>query len=143
MLGRYGLGYALFCHGQLEAAREQLEAGHETYDRSMRNNLSFRLGQDPDVACLAYLALALWVLGYPEQARAKMQMALKFSDDLSHPFSQAYARSLACQVMQLRGEVEKVRAMSDHAIEIAREQGFGVWIASPTIFQGLVQVPIG
>jgi len=136
VLGHYGLGYALFCHGQLEAAGSQLEAGYRAYDRRLREDLSFRLGQDPGVACLAYLALALWVLGYPEQARTRMQEALVLADKLSHPFSQAYARSLACQVMQLRGEVDAVRTMSDHAIEIAREQGFGVWIASPTIFRG-------
>ena len=136
VLGRYGLGYALFCYGQLEAARDQLEAGYRAYDRGLRENLSFRLGQDPGVACLAYLALALWVLGYPEQAQLRMQEALGLAEDLSHPFSQAYARSLACQVMQLRGEVDEVRAMSDHAIEIAREQDFGVWIASPTVFRG-------
>ena len=136
VLGRYGLGYALFCHGQLEAAGEQLEAGYKAYDRGMHDNLSFRLGQDPCVACLAYLALALWVRGYPEQARLRMQEALGLAEDLSHPFSQAYARSLACQILQLRGDVDAVRTMSDHAIEIAREQGFGVWIASPKIFRG-------
>jgi class 3 adenylate cyclase/predicted ATPase len=143
VLGRYGLGYALFCHGQLEAARDVLEAGYEAYDQRMRENLSFRLGQDPGVACLAYLALALWVLGYPEQARLRTQEALALAEELSHPFSQAYARSLACQVLQLRGEVAEVRAMSDHAVEIAREQGFGVWIASPTIFRGWSRSQLG
>jgi len=143
VLGHYGLGYALFCHGDLEAARTQLEAGYEAYDERMREDLSFRLGQDPGVACLAYLALALWVLGFPEQARQRIQQALTLAENLSHPFSQAYARSLACQVMQLRGEVDEVRAMSDKAIEIALEQGFGVWIASPTIFKGWARARLG
>ena len=142
VLGRYGLGYALFCHGQLELAEEQLKAGYQAYDQRMRADISYRLGQDPGVACLAYSALALWVLGYPERARLRIQDALALADDLSHHFSQAYARSLACQIMQLRGEVAKVQAMSDHAIEIAREQGFGVWVASPTIFRGWAQSQI-
>ena len=143
VLGHYGLGYALFCHGDLEDAGIHLEAGYRAYDRRLRQELSFRLGQDPGVACLAYWALALWVLGYPEQARKRIQDALALADDLAHPFSQAYARSLACQVMQLRGEIDEVRTMSDHAIEIAQEQGFGVWIASPTIFRGWARSHLG
>jgi predicted ATPase len=136
VLGHYGLGFALFCHGDLTEAQAQLEKGYKLYDRSLRDNLSFRLGQDPGVACLSYRALALWVLGYPEQAKRTTEQALKLAEELSHPFSSAYALSLACQVLQLRGEVDEVRNVSETAIGISREQGFSVWVASPTIFKG-------
>jgi predicted ATPase len=136
VLGHYGLGFALFCYGDLQGAREQLEDGDKLYDTSMRDNLSFRLGQDPGVACLSYCALALWVLGYPDQARRANLEAIELADRLSHPFSQVYALSLACQVLQHRGEVDEVLKMSETAIGIAQEQGFAVWIASPSIFKG-------
>jgi predicted ATPase len=139
VLGHYGLGFALFCFGDLKAARSALENGYKLYDRTMRDNLSFRLGQDPGVACLSYCALALWVLGYPDQALRTSQQALALAEELSHPFSSAYALSLACQVLQHRGEIDDVRHASEAAIEIAREQGFSVWIASPTIFKGWVR----
>jgi predicted ATPase len=136
ILGHYGLGFALFCYGEPKEARVQLEDGYRLYDRRLRESLSFRLGQDPGVACLSYCALALWVLGYPDQAKHKTQEALTLADELSHPFSSAYALSLACQVLQLRGDVDEVRKLSEAAISISREQGFSVWIASPTIFRG-------
>ncbi len=136
VLGHYGLGFALFCYGDLKEARAQLEDGYKLYDRNMRDDLSFRLGQDPGVACLSYWALALWVLGYPDQAKRTTQKALTLAEELSHPFSSAYALSLACQVLQHRGEVDEVRKASETAIGISREQGFSVWIASPTIFRG-------
>jgi hypothetical protein len=50
----------------------------------MRDNLSFRLGQDPGVACLSYCALALWVLGYPDQAKRTTLKAVKLADGISH-----------------------------------------------------------
>jgi class 3 adenylate cyclase/predicted ATPase len=139
VLGHYGLGFALFCYGDLKEARVQLEDGYKLYDRKMRDKLSFRLGQDPGVACLSYCALALWVLGYPDQAKRATQNALTLADELSHPFSSAYALSLACQVLQHRGEIDEVRRVSETAIGISREQGFSVWIASPTIFRGWVR----
>ena len=139
VLGHYGLGFALFCYGELNEARVQLEDGYKLYDRNLRESLAFRLGQDPGVACLSYWALALWVLGYPEQAKHTTQKALTLAEELSHPFSSAYALSLACQVLQLRGEIDELCMMSEAAINISREQGFSVWIASPTIFRGWVR----
>ena len=136
VLGHYGLGFSLFCYGDLAEARVQLEDGYKLYDRNMRDNLSFRLGQDPGVACLSYCALALWVLGYPDQAKRTTRKALTLAEELSHPFSSAYALSLACQVLQHRGEVEELQEVTDAAIGISRKQGFSVWIASPTIFRG-------
>ncbi len=139
VLGHYGLGFSLFCYGDLKEARVQLEDGYKLYDRNMRDDLSFRLGQDPGVACLSYCALALWVLGYCDQAKHTTQKALTLAEELSHPFSSAYALSLACQVYQHRGEVDELRKVSEAAISISREQGFSVWIASPTIFRGWVR----
>ena len=143
VLGHYGLGYTLFCRGALEESLSHLEAGAELYDPSLRKTLGFRLGQDPGVACLSYGALALWVLGYPDAAMQRSQEAIKLADALAHPFSRAYALSLAAQVAQLRGDAEAALAFSERAIPISREQGFAVWLASPTIFRGWARVKTG
>ena len=139
VLGHYGLGFAQFCYGDLKQARVQLEDGYKLYDRKMRDSLSFRLGQDPGVACLSYCALALWVLGYPDRAKRATRQALTLADDLSHPFSSAYALSVACQIYQHRREIDQLRKVSETAIGVSREQGFTVWIASPSIFRGWVR----
>ena len=136
VLGHYGLGYASFCYGDLVESRIKLEEGFKLYDRNIRDEFSVRLGQDPGVACLAYGALALWVLGYPDQAKRISRKAVTLAQELSHPFSMAFAHSLACQVFQHRGEVEDLRIASESAIGISREQGFSLWLASPKIFKG-------
>ena len=52
-------------------------------------------GQDPGVACLSYAAWALWFLGYPDQALKRSHEALTLAQELSHPFSLAFALSFA------------------------------------------------
>ena len=49
------------------------------------------MGQDPGVACQSYACLALWFLGYPDQALKRSQEALTLAQELSHPFSLAFA----------------------------------------------------
>ena len=67
----YALGVPWFCLGALPAARLHLEARHRPATTpSQRRAPVFRMGQDPGVACRVYAALALWLLGYPEQALA-------------------------------------------------------------------------
>ena len=46
---------------------------------------------DPRVECLSYAAWTLWFLGYPDQALKRSQEALALAEELSHPFSLAFA----------------------------------------------------
>ena len=49
----------------------------------------FRMGQDLGVGCRTYAALTLWLLGYPDQALARVHEALTLAHALSHPYSLA------------------------------------------------------
>jgi hypothetical protein len=42
---------------------------------------------NPGVACLSHEALALWHLGYPDQALKKIQQAITLARELSHPLA--------------------------------------------------------
>ena len=48
-------------------------------------------GQDPGATSLYYAALALWYLGYPDQALQRCQQAVTLAQELSHPISVAFA----------------------------------------------------
>src|SRR5262249_35106570 len=81
-----------FCLGALPAARQHLEAGIARYTPEQRRLLVFRTGLDPGVACRLYAAMTSWMLGYPEQAPAHLHDALALVQELSHPYSLAFAR---------------------------------------------------
>ena len=73
-----------------------MEQGIALYDPQQHRSHAFLYGQDPGVTCLSYAAWALWFLGYPDQALKRSHEALTLAQELSHPFSLAFALSLCC-----------------------------------------------
>jgi predicted ATPase len=94
------------------------------------------MGQDPGVGCRVYAAMILWLLGYPEQALARLHEALTLAHALSHPFSLAFAQSMAAWVSQWRRDVPAVYAQAEAAVALSTEQGFPQWAALGTILRG-------
>ena len=82
------------------------------------------MGHDPGVACHAYAAQTLWLLGYPEQALARLHEALALAHELSHPYSLAYAQCWATYVYQFRRDVPAVHEHAEAAVTLATAQGF-------------------
>jgi len=72
----YAFGNTLFWLGALPAARQHLEDGSTRYTPDQRRLMVFRIGQDPGLACRIVAAMTLWLLGYPEQALARLHEAL-------------------------------------------------------------------
>ena len=128
------LGHTLYYLGEFVSAREQFEQGIILYNAKQHD--THHAAQDPGVSCLAYAALTLWILGYPDQALCRSQEALTLAQQLSHPFSQAYALSLAASLHQFRRERQEVQDMAEVSVRLSAEQGFSFWWAWSTIKQG-------
>ena len=85
---------------------------------------------------LASLASTLWLLGYPDQARASMQRTLRLAQQLGDPFSQSFAYvSVAAFHLRCR-EAEETRERAERLIALARDHGFSMRIASGMIYRG-------
>jgi len=98
VVAHYALGFTWLCLGALPAARQHLEEGIALYMSDQRCAPVFRMGTDLGVGCRAYTAWTLWGLGYPDQALARLHEAQVLAQELSHPYSLAYARSTAAFV---------------------------------------------
>src|SRR5262249_18464310 len=96
----------------------------------------FRMGGDPGVACRDHAAQTLWLLGYPEQALARLHEALTLAHELSHPFSLAVARGYGAVVSQYRRDGSAVHGQAEAAVPLATEQGFPLWAAYGTSLRG-------
>jgi hypothetical protein len=70
------LGWTSLGLGALPVARPHLEEGIARHTPEQRRVPVFRMGQDPGVACRACAALAVWVLGSPAKALARLHEAL-------------------------------------------------------------------
>jgi predicted ATPase len=136
VVAHYALGFTWLCLGALPAARQHLEACLARYTLDQHRSLVFRMGQDPGVGCRAYTAWTLWLLGYPDQALAHLHEALALAHELSHPYSLAFAWSMAAIVSQFRRDVSTVHEQAEASITLSTEQGFPHWAAMGTSARG-------
>src|SRR5262249_53908337 len=136
VLAHYALGNTWLCLGALPAARQHLEEGIAHYTPDQRHAPAFRIGHDPGVACRFHVAVTLWLLGYPEQALARVHDGLALAHALAHPFSLAYAQCWSAYVYQCRRDVLAVHEHAEAAVALATAQGFTQFAAAGTGARG-------
>jgi class 3 adenylate cyclase/predicted ATPase len=143
IVAHYALGVTRFFLGGLPAARTHLEEGIAIYTPDQCGAPVFRIGYDLGVGCRAYAARTLWLLGYPDQAMARVHDALALAHELSHSYSLAFARCWAAVVSQCCRNVPAVHEHAEAAIALATEQGFPLWAALGTLYCGWVMAMQG
>jgi predicted ATPase len=137
VVAEYALGATLCFLGEWATARTHLEVGRSLYDPHQRRlGPSLSATHDPGIACLAYLARALWHLGLPDAALAVSRESVAHARTLAHPFTLAFALTFASRLHQLRRDTEAARALAEEAITLSVERGFPHWIALGTILRG-------
>jgi adenylate cyclase len=88
------------------------------------------------VSCLTWLSWALWAMGYPDQALQRSREALALAEELSHPFTLAFALGLAAAFHFLRREVSAAHHRAEAAIVVSSQRGFPLWGAVGKVFRG-------
>jgi predicted ATPase len=132
----WGLGVTLCFTGEFASSREHAEHGVALYDAQQHRAHAFLYGDDPGVGCLSYAALALWFLGYADQALERIRAALTLAQKLSHPFSLAYALGAAAWLHQYRREPPATYTYGEAKVALARERGFPLREAQGTVLRG-------
>jgi predicted ATPase len=136
VIAHYARGWTWCCLGALPAACHHLEEGSARYTPDQRCAPVFRMGHDPGVACRAFAAMTLWLLGYSDQALARIHEALALAHELSHPVSLAFARCWAAMVSQFCQDVPAVHEHAEATVALSTEQGFPQWAAMGTSLRG-------
>jgi predicted ATPase len=86
--------------------------------------------------CYAYASLALWLLGYPDQALQRNQESLILAQALSHPFSLVFALEFSGYLHHFRREGQITRGRAEAAIVLSTEHKFAHFLAMGTILRG-------
>jgi hypothetical protein len=94
------------------------------YDVQHHRSHTVLYGQDSGVVCRSFVAWALWLLGYPDQAKEGISEALILSQELAHPFSRAYALTCAAIVHWFRRQKQAIQQRAEDVIALSQEQGF-------------------
>ena len=91
MIGHRAHGHFLLFTGDIAEGRAHFDQAIALYDPAEHRPLATRFGQDVRVATLSYRSLALWLLGYPEAARADAEHALKDAREIGQAATLMYA----------------------------------------------------
>jgi class 3 adenylate cyclase/tetratricopeptide (TPR) repeat protein len=130
------LGVTLFYRGDFVGALAQYEKALSRYDDRERTALwASRVGEDAGITHRCYLSLALWQLGYPEQALRVSQETRKLARAIGHPFSLAYAQHHASWLYHQLGLPAETKAASEEGIHTATEQGFAMFHATGGLYK--------
>ena len=123
--------------GEFLASRAHLEQALARFDPAHRPfYMSFHIFQDPLVALLNYLSNDLICLGYLDQARTRMEAAVREASKLGHAYGLAIALTRACWVDWATGSREELLARADALLVVSDEHGFPYSRAAGTVFRG-------
>jgi class 3 adenylate cyclase/predicted ATPase len=111
LIAHRAMGVSLLEMGEFEAARLQLEQILAIDKVRTDQSLPALYVTDPHASGLAYLALSLWVLGYPDQAVAARQKAIQHALDANHANTSGIIGIYAgAQLSALLGKMEDVKS---------------------------------
>jgi adenylate cyclase len=129
----------LYWLGAFAAARDQGRKGLAVVQRGdprQKRAARYRYGNDTRVGCGIYAAMALWHLGYPGQAAARVHEMLALAESLSHPFTLVFALRFTVQLDLLFRDTHKTLEDADRLVQLTTEQGFA-------LFEGWARIPRG
>jgi predicted ATPase len=125
-----------FSLGDPAATRLHTEQGVAIYDARQHGGHTHLYGQDPRVTLLAFGAVALWLLGYPDQAVARSREAITLGRELRHPTSLALALYFGSMLHQYCRDAPAVWEDAEATMGIGAEHGLSLWLANGQIMGG-------
>lgn len=126
-----------FTLGNFVQTRKHAEQGMIIYDPQQHRSHAFIYGgHDPGVCCRIHDALAMWLLGFPEQALDRIKEAVNLAQDLSHPLSLASAITHAALLHLWRREAASAQERAEAVIALSSEQGFATFLRWARILLG-------
>ena len=112
-----------YWQGDFLAARRSGDRVHELYNPERHWRLPMLTNTDPFSGEGIYRSQFLWMLGYPDQARAASEATEANARRRDHPFDLAFALTLGAQVYDYLREYDALLRRSEEAERIGKEHG--------------------
>jgi DNA-binding SARP family transcriptional activator/predicted ATPase len=137
-LCHWPMGFILFCMGEFIDARSHLEQVISFYKPYQHHHplISLR-GSDAGLGAMAYGAVCLWCLGYPEQALKRSEEALALAREFGHPFTLADVLCFAgCTFKSLYGDARGLKEDAEELMQLSTERNMAGWLATGIRYRG-------
>jgi class 3 adenylate cyclase/predicted ATPase len=136
VLGHDCYGRDLLLAGKFASARLHLEEVFALYDPISHRSLLHQTGSHPRAVSRGQLGIALFCLGFPDQALAQSNAGITEALTLAHPPSLAASLAQGCRLLSLGGDNAALDERARQLIAVATEQGFPLYRALGTIYRG-------
>jgi predicted ATPase len=130
-------GNTLGAIGQLASARLHLETALEIYGVEYQPQHIARFGRDPRISALQWLTYMSWAMGYPDRALDYSMQALRFAEQINHPFSIAWGLMALGSIRVFRRDHQGPDGPSARGSALSAEQGFPLWLGYGQFMQGM------
>ncbi len=121
VIGHRLLASSLASTGDLVKGKAHYDMAFALYDPAKHRALATRFGQDVRVVILSLRAVILWILGYPDQARADAEGALADARETGHAVTLMYALLNAAVLHIHRGNYQEASSF-DNELTVLAEQ---------------------
>jgi class 3 adenylate cyclase/predicted ATPase len=140
LLAHRATGAALMQLGALREARIEFEAIPPLYDPERDRGLAARCVTDPRASALSFLALVLWMMGYPDQARRTAGEASRCAAELGHANTTGH---ILChggggELAQFLRDVPATGCYAEAVIALAAEHDMPMWRGYGLVLRGWV-----
>ena len=116
-----GAGTTCWFAGEYREARDHFERALALFQPGRDDDLAFRLGVDPGVAAMAYMAIALWPLGEVDRAISLIDRMQTRVASLTHVGTLVFARINSVMFELMSGDLLRVGAHASEHMRLARE----------------------
>jgi DNA-binding winged helix-turn-helix (wHTH) protein/tetratricopeptide (TPR) repeat protein len=137
------MGSAMLEQGKCREALEHFNRASSLYAEHNNHPYTLTIAHDCKVVSECFAARALWRLGDAEGALKRMDEALAFARELSHPASWIFAAHFCAQLHQLRGDAVAAHERAQEVVKLADEFGLDLWQALGDIDLGWAEAELG
>jgi class 3 adenylate cyclase/predicted ATPase len=141
VLGHDCSGRDLLSAGRFASARSHFEEVLALYDPISHGSLVHQTGSDPRAVSLGYLGIALFCLGFPDQALVRSNAAI--AEALAHPPTLTVSLAQSARLLSLGGDNAALVERADQLVAVATDQGFPLYRALGTIYRGWAKARTG
>ena len=115
----------------------------DVYTLEQHGKHAFQYTQDPKSSSLSFKAWSLWLLGYPEQARATAERNIAHSRTVHHAYSLGFGLIFSAMLFMMMEDEERVVPLEDESWPLSESNGYPIWMAGHYFLQGWLMVRHG
>ncbi len=143
MIGHRLMGLSLLHTGDIADGRTHLDRAFSLYDAAEHRSLATRFGQDVGAATLCWRSLASWLLGYPQDALADIEQALRVAREIGHSATLLYVLNFSIWPHVHCGNYAAASALVDEFSVLKDQTASLFWAAWGMMQRGCVMALTG